>query len=85
MTRKLLNAKEATEILGISGSFLYKLVRQGEVQAIRFGKSVRFLPGNDRGVHPEEQSQHNQWPPRDLATMRRYLQIPITSAPRNEQ
>jgi excisionase family DNA binding protein len=44
MLHKLLNAKEATEILGISRSSLYKLVRQGEVQAIRFGKSVRFLP-----------------------------------------
>ncbi len=42
MDRCLLRVDEAAQILGIGRSKMYELVSTGEVQCLRFGKSVRI-------------------------------------------
>ena len=41
MTNKLLKAHDLAEILGISRSQAYSLMRDGSIEIIRFGRSVR--------------------------------------------
>ena len=44
MAEPLLNADEAAERLQLKKAYVYKLVRDGEIPHIRFGRSVRFRP-----------------------------------------
>lgn len=40
----LLTAKELAELLRVSTAMVYKLVRQGDLEAIHIGRLVRFRP-----------------------------------------
>jgi excisionase family DNA binding protein len=42
MEKRLLSIVEAAEWLGISQSYLYKLVESEEIPHIRFGRAIRF-------------------------------------------
>jgi len=42
MEKRLLNIAEAGEWLGLSESFLYKLVEADAIPHIRFGRVIRF-------------------------------------------
>lgn len=42
MEKRLLNIAEAAEWLGLSESFLYKLVEACAIPHIRFGRAIRF-------------------------------------------
>ena len=44
MATKLLKAEEVASLLGISKSFVYTLIRKGQLPAIRFGAAVRVKP-----------------------------------------
>lgn len=55
MNKKItLNVNEVAELLGISKSFVYQLVRAGELPAIRLGKRILFT--KERVVEYIEQS-----------------------------
>ncbi|MCL4561930.1 MAG: helix-turn-helix domain-containing protein [Chloroflexi bacterium] len=41
MQNKLLNAVEVAQILGVSRSQVYILLRTGAIEGVRFGKSIR--------------------------------------------
>lgn len=41
---KILKAEEVAEILGTSASFVYALMRRGELPVVRLGRSVRVRP-----------------------------------------
>lgn len=41
---KLLDVDEALEVLNISRTKLYQLVREGELPAVKMGRCVRFRP-----------------------------------------
>lgn len=41
MLTKLLKSEEIAQLLGVSKSFAYKLIRQGMVPSVRMGRSVR--------------------------------------------
>ena len=49
-----LNVSEVSELLGISKSFVYQLVGEGELPAIRLGKRILFT--KERIVEYIEQS-----------------------------
>jgi excisionase family DNA binding protein len=42
MEKRLLSIVEASEWLGLSQSYLYKLVESEEIPNIRFGRAIRF-------------------------------------------
>lgn len=42
----LLKAEEVAEILNISRSFAFQLMRRGEIPTVRLGKSVRVRPAD---------------------------------------
>jgi excisionase family DNA binding protein len=42
MDKRLLSIVEAAEWLGLSQSFLYKLVESDAIPHIRFGRAIRF-------------------------------------------
>lgn len=44
MYNKLLNGGDVANLLGISRSLAYRMMRTGEIQAIRFGRSIRVRP-----------------------------------------
>ncbi len=44
MTRKLLRPEEVADLLNISKSYIYKLLRLRCVPAIRIGRSIRVRP-----------------------------------------
>ena len=44
MYNKLLNGADVANLLGISRSLAYRMMRTGEIQAIRFGRSIRVRP-----------------------------------------
>jgi excisionase family DNA binding protein len=44
MPTRLLNSKDVAEILRISKSKVYKLMRCGELTAVHIGKSIRVKP-----------------------------------------
>ena len=44
MSTKFLKAEEVASILDVSKSFVYKLIREGSLPAVRFGSAVRVLP-----------------------------------------
>jgi excisionase family DNA binding protein len=44
MPKRLLNSKDVAEILRISTSKVYKLMRYGELTAVHIGKSIRVKP-----------------------------------------
>ena len=46
MVEKLLKANEVAQALGISKSFAYQLIRQGEIPSLRMGKAVRIRPSD---------------------------------------
>ena len=61
---RLLNAKQASEILGISKNYLYQLVYRGELKPVRIGLKgaiIRFhkkdLYDYMNGVRPEKKSE----------------------------
>lgn len=41
---KLLRSEEVAEILNISESLAYKLMKNGDIPTVRFGRSVRVRP-----------------------------------------
>ena len=41
---KLLNATEVAQILNVSKSFAYQLIRKGQIATVRLGRSVRVRP-----------------------------------------
>lgn len=45
-TKVLVNAKEASKMLSVSERMLWTLTNQGEVPAIRIGRSVRYDPAD---------------------------------------
>ena len=44
MVTKLLRAEEAASIMDVSKSLVYRLIRTGELPAVRFGTAVRIKP-----------------------------------------
>ena len=44
MPTRLLNSKDVAEVLRISSSKVYKLMRCGELPAVHIGKSIRVKP-----------------------------------------
>ena len=42
MEKRLLSIVEAAEWLGLSQSYLYKLVESDQIPHIRFGRAIRF-------------------------------------------
>ena len=44
MPKRLLNSRDVAEILRISTSKVYKLMRCGELPAVHIGKSIRVKP-----------------------------------------
>jgi excisionase family DNA binding protein len=44
MTTQLMNRTQAAKMLGVSMSLFGKLVRRGDLPAIRFGRIYRFDP-----------------------------------------
>ncbi len=44
MTTKLLKAEDVASILGCSKSFVYQLIRTGQMPAVRLGTAVRVRP-----------------------------------------
>ncbi|MCX6083289.1 MAG: helix-turn-helix domain-containing protein [Chloroflexi bacterium] len=48
MIDRLLSPNEIAELLGVSASFAYKLIRTGEIVSVRMGKSkaVRIQPSD---------------------------------------
>ena len=44
MTEKLLNGNQVAEILNISRSAAYNLMKRGQLPSVRFGHSVRVVP-----------------------------------------
>jgi excisionase family DNA binding protein len=48
----LLNGREVAEILNISLSFAFKMIRTGKIPAVRIGRSVRVRP-SDLGTYIE--------------------------------
>ena len=44
MNSKLLKANEVAEILGVSRSFAYQLMRRGQITSVRIGRSIRVRP-----------------------------------------
>lgn len=56
----LLTVKELAELLRVSTAMVYRLVRQGDIEAIRIGRLVRFRPDTylrlieDSSTHPCE-------------------------------
>ena len=42
MEKRLLSIIEAAEWLGLSQSYLYKLVESAQIPHIRFGRAIRF-------------------------------------------
>ena len=48
IVERLLNYREAGELLGVSGSTVYSLVASGQLRAVKFGRSVRIDPADLR-------------------------------------
>ena len=46
MPKRLLNSRDVAEILQISTSKVYKLMRCGELAAVHIGKSIRVKPAD---------------------------------------
>ena len=46
MNVRLLKIEEAAEIMGLSRSFVYRLVKSGGLPAARFGSAVRIRPAD---------------------------------------
>jgi len=44
MLEKMLKTSEIAQILGVSKSFAYQLIRSGEIVSLRMGKAVRVRP-----------------------------------------
>ena len=44
MTDRLLKGGDVATMLGISRSLAYRMMRTGEIQSIRFGRSIRVKP-----------------------------------------
>ena len=44
MTDRLLKGGDVATVLGISRSLAYRMMRTGEIQSIRFGRSIRVKP-----------------------------------------
>ncbi len=44
MTDKLLKGVDVATVLGISRSLAYRMMRTGEIQSIRFGRTIRVRP-----------------------------------------
>ena len=44
MTNKLLKANEVAEILDVSRSLAYQMLKQGVIPSVRFGRTVRVRP-----------------------------------------
>lgn len=44
MVTKLLKADDVASIMDVSKSFVYKLIRTGELPAVRLGSAVRVKP-----------------------------------------
>ena len=44
MEQKLLKAEEIAAMLDVSKSFVYQMIRKGDLPAVRFGLSVRVRP-----------------------------------------
>ena len=44
MTEKLLKGTQVAEILNISRSTAYNLMKRGQLPSVRFGRSVRVVP-----------------------------------------
>lgn len=44
MARKLLKGNDVAELLGVSRSLAYQLMRTGEIQCVRFGRTIRVTP-----------------------------------------
>ncbi|UCF36714.1 MAG: helix-turn-helix domain-containing protein [Acidobacteriota bacterium] len=43
-TRKLLNSEEVSQLLGVSRSCVYRLVKEARLEALRIGRLLRFAP-----------------------------------------
>ena len=46
MTEKLLNGSQVAELLNISRAAAYNLMKRGLLPSVRFGRSVRVIPGD---------------------------------------
>ena len=44
MTDRLLKGGDVATVLGISRSLAYRMMRTGEIQSIRFGRTIRVRP-----------------------------------------
>ena len=46
MTEKLLTANQVAKFLNISRAAAYNLMKRGQLPSVRFGRSVRVIPGD---------------------------------------
>jgi excisionase family DNA binding protein len=46
MLNKLLKGSDIAQILGISRALAYRLLAQGQISSVRFGRSVRCRPND---------------------------------------
>lgn len=57
IVEKLLTYKDASKLLGVTERTVWTLVNQGELPAIRFGRTVRIDPVDLRGFIDRAKSQ----------------------------
>jgi putative molybdopterin biosynthesis protein len=62
MSNKLLKADEVASILDVSKSFVYQLIRTGQLQAVRIGTAVRVRPEDlDAFVQANLANKQDPW------------------------
>ena len=62
MNTKLLKAEQVADLLDLSKSFVYQMIRQGQLPAVRFGSAVRVRQEDlDAFVQANLQEKRNPW------------------------
>jgi excisionase family DNA binding protein len=62
MASKLLKADEVASILDVSKSFVYQLIRTGQLRAVRIGTAVRVRPEDlDAFVAKNLEARRDDW------------------------
>jgi|WetSurMetagenome_2_1015567.scaffolds.fasta_scaffold81633_2 prophage regulatory protein len=59
MLNKLLKPNEVAQILGVSRSFAYQLIKKGEIASIQMGRSVRVRPEDLDAFIQQRMRMHN--------------------------
>jgi excisionase family DNA binding protein len=57
---KLYNVSEVAEMLGVSASFIYKKVENGELEYAKLGSALRFRDDHIRGLSAREKHRREK-------------------------